>query len=225
MPSSIFRNFRSARANFRPLFSLFPRHSFVFFNVTFQTWQTKNSIILLIREKKQEQPVNCAAPAQYSVTHSGLRCRHPGDTDLYGDDGAALPLPISPPGAHTDSPSSSCSSARQWTGSPAASSGAESACDNRLAVGFAHPASANGRRRAHLHRRNAIARLRTLLGSRIRACAHLLRLTRLTRNRTIRIARCLCAALRRLHRNLTLFLLVLMKANPPPPSSSTTQSR
>lgn len=142
MPSSIFRNFRSARANFRPLFSLFPRHSFVFFNVTFQTWQTKNSIILLIREKKQEQPVNCAAPAQYSVTHSGLRCRHPGDTDLYGDDGAALPLPISPPGAHTDSPSSSCSSARQWTGSPAASSGAESAYDNRLAVGFAHPASA-----------------------------------------------------------------------------------
>lgn len=142
MPSSIFRNFRSARANFRPLFSLFPRHSFVFFNVTFQTWQTKNSIILLIREKKQEQPVNCAAPAQYSVTHSGLRCRHPGDTDLYGDDGAALPLPISPPGAHTDSPSSSCSSARQWTGSPAASSGAESAYDNRLAVGSAHPASA-----------------------------------------------------------------------------------
>lgn len=142
MPSSIFRNFRSVRANFRPLFSLFPRHSFVFFNVTFQTWQTKNSIILLIREKKQEQPVNCAAPAQYSVTHSGLRCRHPGDTDLYGGDGAALPLPISPPGAHTDSPSSSCSSVRQWTGSPAASSGAESACDNRLAVGFAHPASA-----------------------------------------------------------------------------------
>ena len=92
--------------------------------------------------KKQEQPANRAAPAKYSVTHSGLRCRHPGDTDLYGDDGAALPLPISPPGAHTDSPSSSCSSARQWTGSPAASSGAESACDNRLAVGFAHPASA-----------------------------------------------------------------------------------
>ena len=142
MPSSIFRNFRSARTNFRPLFSLFPHHSFVFFNVTFQTWQTKNSIILLIREKKQEQRVNCAAPAQYSVIHSGLRCRHPGDTDLYGDDGAALPLPISPPGAHTDSPSSSCSSARQWTGSPAASSWAESACDNRLAVGSAHPASA-----------------------------------------------------------------------------------
>ena len=92
--------------------------------------------------KKQEQPANRAAPAKYSVTHSGLRCRHPGDTDLYGDDGAALPLPISPPGAHTDSPSSSCSSARQWTGSPAASSGAESAYDNRLAVGFAHPASA-----------------------------------------------------------------------------------
>lgn len=39
--------------------------------------------------------------------------------------------------------------------------------------------------------------------------AHLLRLTRLTRNRTIRIARCLCAALRRLHGNFTLFLLVL----------------
>lgn len=93
-------------------------------------------------QKKQEQPANRAAPAKYSVIHSGLRCRHPGDTDLYGDDGAALPLPISPPGAHTDSPSSSCSSARQWTGSPAASSGAESACDNRLAVGFACPASA-----------------------------------------------------------------------------------
>ena len=93
-------------------------------------------------QKKQEQPVNCAAPAQYSVTHSGLRCRHPGDTDLYGGDGAALPLPISPPGAHTDSPSSSCSSARQWTGFPAASSGAELACDNRLAVGSACPASA-----------------------------------------------------------------------------------
>ena len=44
--------------------------------------------------------------------------------------------------AHTDSPSSSCSSARQRTGSPAASSGAESACDNRLSVGFACPASA-----------------------------------------------------------------------------------
>ena len=94
-------------------------------------------------QKKQEQPANRAAPAKYSVIHSGLRCRHPGDTDLYGDDGAAFPLPISPPGAHTDSPSSSCSSARQWTGSPAASSGAESACDNRLAVGSAHPASAD----------------------------------------------------------------------------------
>ena len=168
MPSSIFRNFRSARANFRPLFSLFPRHSFVFFNVTFQTWQTKNSIVLLIREKKQEQPVNCAAPAQYSVTHSGLRCRHPGDTDLYGDDGAAFPLPISPPGAHTDSPSSSCSSARQWTGSPAASSGAESACDNRLAVGSAHPASAErvspgapAQAKCHCSSADAAAGLRT----------------------------------------------------------------
>ena len=67
----------------------------------------------------------------------------------------------------------------------------------------------NGCRRAHLHGRNAIARLRTLLRGRVRACAHLLRLTRLTRNRTIRIARCLCAALCRLHGNLTLFLLVL----------------
>lgn len=138
----VFSYFSFSVRKFSTGFSLFPRHSFFFFNVTFQTWQTENSKILLIHKKKQEQPANRAAPAKYSVIHSGLRCRHPGDTDLYGDDGAALPLPISPPGAHTDSPSSSCSSARQWTGSPAASSGAESACDNRLAVGFACPASA-----------------------------------------------------------------------------------